>query len=809
MKTDFENVPHWITSLGEPGMMAYGCYVVEKTTDSGYVYLGAHPQSGRVTVLSRRKTVSGSNDFKAISGLIEKLKQSGIAGYGHLSADRRFGEQISFNKCKEILSAIFHKILPDYGFAVRDSQVELAEEMLAAINSRQIMLAEGETGTGKTWAYLIAAILIKRGRVNDYWNMGYYPLMHYVNMPHMPIVISTSSIALQKALVEDYIPLLSRILLAHGIIDTPITAVLRKGRGHYVCERKLRVCLKNEANPATAEALALLLKQMGRNVNIDLTEISWLNAYTKRRICVPNRCDNNCPHYSNCAYLDFRKDAQSNKIDIQVCNHQYLLADTIGRAENRHMETRPALIPNYQSIIIDEAHRFYQAAQSMYGVEFSNAMTAAIKAGIDRLKFRSESGGSAPRKLARKLNDENKRFFRELVRNGGQSAFSDFDKSADESERLTVDITNKAIRHLLNMLDISDALMIALEGAPVAATAKDFKAQILSDIGRFQDQADTLLDVEDYIYWLEVDGICKFVSGSLTGAIGDKLDYSREITLCTIPKNLNETLYENLFGKGIPIVLTSGTISANGDFSHIKRQLGLERLSPFRITETTKPSPFDYYNNALIYISETMSFPDNKDRDYIFSLANEIEELLYASHGHAAVLFTSYRAMDMVWEHLSDRGVPYPMFRLDRGAVNEIEKFKQSDGGVLFASGSLWEGIDIPGDILSLLIIPKLPFAAPDPINEYERSLCADIVDFKHRIIMPEMLIKLKQGFGRLIRTVSDTGCVAILDSRVNKRGSYRKWVLKTLPACYVTDDIGIVEGFMRVKKLPCYFKTE
>jgi ATP-dependent DNA helicase DinG len=346
----------------------------------------------------------------------------------------------------------------------------------------------------------------------------------------------------------------------------------------------------------------------------------------------------------------------------------------------------------------------------------------------------------------------------------------------------------------------------ALEAAPVARTANDFKVQIIKDLAKFQDQADALLNVEDYIYWLEVDGIN--ASGTLSGLMGDRLDYSREITLCTIPKNLSETLYENLFGKGIPIVLTSGTISADGDFSHIKRQLGLERLSKFRITETTKPSPFDYYNNALIYISETMSFPDNKDRDYIFALANEIEELLYASHGHAAVLFTSYRAMDMVWEHLSDRGIPFPMFRLDRGAVSEIEKFKQSNGGILFASGSLWEGIDIPGDILSLLIIPKLPFAAPDPINEYERSLCADIVDFKRRIIMPEMLIKLKQGFGRLIRTVSDTGCVAILDSRVNKRGSYRKWVLKTLPACYVTDDIGIVEGFMRVKKLPCYFQN-
>ena len=706
-----------------------------------------------------------------------------------VAVDRKFGKQVSLNKCKAILSEIFNILLPEYGFAVREAQMELSEEILEALNRRQIMLAEGETGTGKTWAYLVAAILMKRGRVNDYWNMGYYPKMQYIDMAYMPIVVSTSSIALQKALVDEYIPMLSRILLAHGIIDTPITAVLRKGRGHYVCERKLRVHLKNEGNPTTRNALADLLKRVAKNKNVDLTEISWLNAYTKRKICIPNRCDYGCPHYAECAYLDFRNKAQSSKIDIQVCNRQYLLADTINRTAGR-----PPLIPNYQSIIVDEAHKFYQAAQSMYGVEFSNAATAEIKENISKLVFRKEINGIEPRRLAKKLHDENKRLFRELVTYGCQSAFSDFDKSVDESERLTVVITNKAVCHLLNILDISNELTHLLESAAVAGSAKDFKAQIIREIETLQKQADALLDVEDYIYWLETDGI------------GGTLDYAREIKLCTIPKNLSRTLHTDLFGKGIPIVLTSGTISANGDFSHIKRQLGIEKLA-WKLAESSKPSPFDYYNNAMLYISETMPFPNNRDYDYIFTLANEIELLLNASHGHAAVLFTSYRAMDMVWEHLADRGMPFPMFRLDRGAVNEIEQFKQSNGGVLFASGSLWEGIDIPGDILSMLIIPKLPFAAPDPINEYERSLCTDIVEFKQRIIIPEMLIKLKQGFGRLIRTVTDTGIVAILDSRVNRRGAYRRRVLNALPNCYVTDDLNFVDGFMRVKKQPCYFE--
>jgi len=146
------------------------------------------------------------------------------------------------------------------------------------------------------------------------------------------------------------------------------------------------------------------------------------------------------------------------------------------------------------------------------------------------------------------------------------------------------------------------------------------------------------------------------------------------------------------------------------------------------------------------------------------------------------------------------------MFRLDKGGIREIERFKQSGNGIMFAAGALWEGIDIPGDALSMLIIVKLPFAVPDPIGEYEQTLYQDMDEYKECIIVPEMLIKLKQGFGRLIRTEDDTGVVAILDSRVNRSGAYRQQVLDALPDCYVTDDMSMVGGFMRVKKSPDYF---
>jgi ATP-dependent DNA helicase DinG len=160
--------------------------------------------------------------------------------------------------------------------------------------------------------------------------------------------------------------------------------------------------------------------------------------------------------------------------------------------------------------------------------------------------------------------------------------------------------------------------------------------------------------------------------------------------------------------------------------------------------------------------------------------------------------------MDMVWEHIAERGLPFPLFRLDKGGVREIERFKQSNGGVLFASGALWEGIDIPGDALSMLIIVKLPFAVPDPIGLYEQSLYKDMGEYIHKVIVPEMLIKLKQGFGRLIRAESDTGVVAILDSRVNTL--YRMPVLKTLPECRITSSIEETERFIKEKKSPAYY---
>ena len=225
------------------------------------------------------------------------------------------------------------------------------------------------------------------------------------------------------------------------------------------------------------------------------------------------------------------------------------------------------------------------------------------------------------------------------------------------------------------------------------------------------------------------------------------------------------------------------------------------------ITETSQPSPFDYHRNVMLYISDTVPFPDQQDKGYIQSVADEVERLVLASYGHAAVLFTSYNAMGQVFSILSGRKLPFPMFRMGKRDTAALDNFKASGNGVLFASGSFWEGIDIPGDALSMLIIVKLPFAVPDPIGDYEKTLYPDMTAYKNQALVPDMLVKLKQGFGRLVRTEGDSGVCAILDSRARNGASYHDRVVAALPFCHTSSSISDVRQFVVDRKPAAYFK--
>ena len=753
---------------------AYGCALTERQTDRGmYVYTAINFTTGKTEILSRRKRQLANGAF---ADMAEKISASSVRGGSYLNIDKSPDESENRSDLIDTQQKIFTEILPKHGYALREKQFKLAEHILSVVGQRGITLAESEVGTGKTHAYIVSAVLAKRGRINDFWLRRSNANQSWAESAHSPVIISTSSIALQNAIIKDYIPELSQILLHHGIISRPLTAAVRKGREHYVCEQRI-----NRFNQTTdLHTKALLEPFIGEEAPFDLTDADKLSSYIKRRICVLGKCDDNCPKLKKCRYIRHIKDINNPQIDFQITNHNYFLADTLHRAEGK----RP-LLPHYQLVIIDEAHKFLQAARSMYGLELTSEGLPELATEIHTFTIGKSGSGINIHRCAKKMGKQSQRLFEKLNDNIPD------DSEDDDAERFPAVMDGETGHYLKTIAGITSDLSDAVADSYVPSLYRNRQSKAIWKLKTTAELVSALRKQNQLIYWLE-----KRIAGENENA-----------SLCAIPKDLNERLYHDLWSKRIPIVLTSGTLSASGDFTRTKETMGLDLVPERRLFDTTLPSPFDYENNALLYISENMPFPDNKDKRYISAIADEIECLVFASHGHAVVLFISYNAMGQVHAILKKRNLPFPLFRLERGSAQAIERFKQSGNGILMASGVLWEGIDIPGDALSLLIIVKLPFAVPDPISNYERSLYESMDVYKARCVVPDMLVKLKQGFGRLIRSETDAGVVALLDSRVNERGAYRSRVLSALPCCRVTSSITDVRDFIVSNKNPSYFK--
>jgi len=275
-------------------------------------------------------------------------------------------------------------------------------------------------------------------------------------------------------------------------------------------------------------------------------------------------------------------------------------------------------------------------------------------------------------------------------------------------------------------------------------------------------------------------------------------DADGQPTFCAASSRVPQLLRSALWNTREPAILTSGTLAAAGDFSHTEQLLGLAAYRPLR--HFRADSPFDYKKKCLLFFP-----PRVKTRMDNRKMAEEIVRLVDACHGHALVLFTSYRQMAEV-RALTDGQWTYPTYQAWRNGGKIIQKFKQSGNGILFAAGSCWEGIDFPGDMVSLLIIAKLPFPIPDPVSDYERWQYPNLRDYINAEVIPEMQKKLRQGFGRAIRTEQDSCVVAILDERAGIGGKYHDAALAALPTCPTTEKIEDVQQFIREQKRPDYF---
>lgn len=719
-----------------------GCVLLEYFTGKTYSYRMVDLNTLKAKRLfSRQKPLTQEGYQRAIEKMLTRAPEPE-------STARSDGRKRS----RELLAYIFSDILPKHGMVLRDNQLSLSMSMLDALWESKLALCEAEVGTGKTHAYILAAIVYRlfQGSMR-------------------PTVISTSTIALQKALTEEYIPQISGILLEHRIINRPLTYAVRKGKSHYACDDRVRNYLssiRHNNRPEDSGLLAALTALSTGACPIDLDGLE-LTDYVKGRICV-SHCHFHCDLSAVCRYRDFLRRTQTMAYDFQIANHNLVLADILSQKGGRNR-----LLPQSGILIFDEAHKLLDAARQMYGMAFENTELEQLVSSAYRVV-----GMVSNRKEAALLCGELLRLNGLLFETIRHEAGAHYDKSCQ-----AFDFTSVSIRILNTLAATLNGLSVCFYHPKAGGAQK----RLLNRIEQEQAKLMLLKDNAESICWLERTGVsaCR---------------------LCTLPKALDFLLYEDIWNQGTPCVLTSGTLSIGGDFSHFMHQMGIDLLQQHQILTTSKASPFDYENHALLYLPEDMPFPDTKNSAYMAAVQEQLTELIRQSHGHTLVLFTSYRMMEIVYQELSKpQTVDYPLFCMSKGRLDTITAFRKSGNGVLLASDSAGEGIDLAGDILSSLAVVRLPFPTPDPVSEYERTLHDDFYTYLSESIVPSMLIKLRQWIGRGIRRETDTCVFSILDSRA--AGRYKKDILAALPDMPVTDRIDDVGRFIMEKKSDAYFQ--
>ena len=625
------------------------------------------------------------------------------------------------------IDRIFKVLLPARNMAERPEQAALCHRMLEAMLEGGIALCDAGTGIGKTYAYLVTGTVYSRFRAT-------------CGLERKPILVSTSSIALQTAARDEYLPLLSDVLTEDGMIVQPLQAVIRKGKSHYACDARLEQRLGQlDLQKKNWKAGAALLSLRGQ---LDMDEAAHLSGYDRERVCVPRICD--CGR-EGCRYRAFLEDCDSGRYLFQICNHNLLLADAIHRGSGR----KP-ILPDACALIVDEAHKLPETARQMFGVTLAAEDIRALTHSLRGERFLL---------AAEVLTDSAAPLMRKLARPPEGRPFDHYAKSLAAPERS------------LTVIDRQ------LDGLLTPVTRRRLK-NVSSSVSLFHQGHPNM------VFYTEED------------AHGGTM-------LCATIADLTAQLRQTLWRQERPAVLTSATLAVGKDFRRFKEETGL--LTDSRVTESVAPSPFDYRQNCLLYLPKFP--PRQKAATYYDELAKEIAALLDAAQGYALALFTSYAAMSAVKERLPNHGLRYPLFTMGRSAIHTTERFKASPGSVLLAAGAAWEGFDFPGDCVSLLIIPRLPFAVPDALKEKERENHPTLRLFIRAVVVPEMQIKLKQGFGRAIRTETDTCVVAILDERAAKGKRYSKDVLAALPEMPVTGSLEDVARFIRQVKGPDYFQ--
>lgn len=631
---------------------------------------------------------------------------------------------------------IFRVLLPEQGLAVREEQIRLCHEMLDTLLGERIALCDAGVGIGKTYAYLVACVLLRKysmltGRGNP--------------LEQRPVVVSTSSIALQKAIVTEYIPFLSRVLLEQGMIQSPLRAVVRKGKEHFVCDNRLEQRIEairhKQKNAAQKEALLSLRK------HYDMDTVKDLSGFDRRLVCVPKFCPRECPGRQTCRYQRYLEESKKQDVFLQICNHNYLLADAFHRRE----EYKP-LLADYRALVVDEAHKLPEAARQMFGKNLC----------MDDI-----------REIAYYLEREHQNVEARTLKAGMYSIFTIIGESHIFSHGIkeNFQLTGECEFCLWEGIQMIERMMEQLKGVVPKWV-----------LNRLQEAKEVLE--------------C-FLQKNSKYVLHLRMDKEKIPVLCAASREIPQLLREMLWDReqALSAILTSGTLKAGKGFARTLQMTGLEGRTG--VQSYVAESPFAYEENCLLYLPKTLQKCKRGSREEVEMVAGQIHSLICSTYGHTLVLFTSYTLMGSVYQILRD-GIPFPMVEVWRHSQEEILRFKTMENAVLFAAGSCWEGVDFPGDMVSSLIIVKLPFAVPDPISEAEKETYESLEDYIRAIIVPDMQKKLRQGFGRAIRTETDTCVVSILDFRAVKGGKYHEDVMCALPPCQMAEELREVQDFIR-----------
>ena len=634
---------------------------------------------------------------------------------------------------------IFRVLLPEQGLAVREEQIRLCHEMLDTLLGERIALCDAGVGIGKTYAYLVACVLMRK----------YSILMERNSLPKQhPVVVSTSSIALQKAILSEYVPFLSRVLVEQGIIQTPLRAVVRKGKEHFVCDNRLEQRIEairhKQKNAVQREALLSLRK------HYDMDTVKDLSGFDRRLVCVPKFCPRECPGRQMCRYQRYLEESKKQDVFLQICNHNYLLADAFHRRE----EYKP-LLADYRALVVDEAHKLPEAARQMFGKNLC----------MDDI-----------REIAYYLEREHQNVEARTLKAGMYSIFTIIRESHMFSHGIkeNFQLTGECEFCLWEGIQMIERMMEQLKGVVPKWV-----------LNRLQEAKEVLE--------------C-FLQKNSKYVLHLRMDKEKIPVLCAASREIPQLLREMLWDReqALSAILTSGTLKAGKGFARTLQITGLEGRTD--VQSYVAESPFAYEENCLLYLPKTLRKCKRGSREEVEMVAGQIHSLICSTYGHTLVLFTSYTLMGSVYQILRD-GIPFPMVEVWRHSQEEILRFKTMENAVLFAAGSCWEGVDFPGDMVSSLIIVKLPFAVPDPISEAEKETYESLEDYIQAIIVPDMQKKLRQGFGRAIRTETDTCVVSILDFRAVKGGKYHEDVMCALPPCQMAEELREVQDFIRSRK--------